>query len=104
MRISRLLTLPAVPIVRVVTSKTPARPIRANPAADWKHFSAWGRQSGLSPLPPQPQTIGLYITAGASGTAKRGMKANAVSTIECPLAPTSSTGLGDTPDAGTLMP
>lgn len=55
-------------------------------AADWKHFSAWCRRSGLSPLPPQPQTVGLYITACASGSATRGMKANAVSTIERRLA------------------
>lgn len=51
-------------------------------AADWKHFSAWCRRSGLTPLPPHPQTVGLYITACASGTAARGMKANSVSTIE----------------------
>ncbi|MCJ2877504.1 site-specific integrase [Rhizobium pusense] len=51
-------------------------------AADWKHFSAWCRRSGLSPLPPHPQTVGLYITACASGAAERGMKANSVSTIE----------------------
>ena len=51
-------------------------------AADWRHFSAWCRRSGLSPLPPQPQTVGLYITACASGAATRGVKANAVSTIE----------------------
>ncbi|SMF55759.1 Site-specific recombinase XerD [Xaviernesmea oryzae] len=51
-------------------------------ASDWKHFSAWCRRSGLTPLPPHPQTIGLYITACASGAAERGMKANSVSTIE----------------------
>ncbi|CUX66580.1 conserved hypothetical protein [Agrobacterium tumefaciens str. Kerr 14] len=51
-------------------------------AADWKHFSAWCRRSGLSPLPPDPQVIGLYITACASGNAERGKKANSVSTIE----------------------
>jgi integrase len=51
-------------------------------ASDWKHFSAWCRRSGLSPLPPHPQTVGLYITACASGAAERGMKANSVSTIE----------------------
>jgi len=51
-------------------------------AADWKHFSSWCRRSGLAPLPPHPQTVGLYITACASGTAQRGMKANTVSTIE----------------------
>ncbi len=51
-------------------------------ASDWKHFSAWCRRSGLSPLPPHPQTVGLYITARASGAAERGVKANSVSTIE----------------------
>ncbi len=51
-------------------------------AADWKHFAAWCRRSNLAPLPPHPQTVGLYITACASGTAERGAKANSVSTIE----------------------
>lgn len=51
-------------------------------ASDWKHFSAWCRRSNLAPLPPHPQTVGLYITACASGTAERGAKANSVSTIE----------------------
>ncbi len=51
-------------------------------AADWKHFSAWCRRSNLAPLPPHPPTVGLYITACASGTAERGAKANSVSTIE----------------------
>lgn len=51
-------------------------------AADWKHFSAWCRRQNVSPLPADPQVVGLYITALASGTAERGMKANSVSTIE----------------------
>lgn len=51
-------------------------------ASDWKHFAAWCRRSNLAPLPPHPQTVGLYITACASGTAERGTKANSVSTIE----------------------
>ncbi|BCH67934.1 hypothetical protein RvVAT039_pl07670 (plasmid) [Agrobacterium vitis] len=51
-------------------------------ASDWKHFSAWCRRSNLAPLPPNPQTVGLYITACASGSAERGAKANSVSTIE----------------------
>ncbi len=51
-------------------------------ASDWTHFSAWCRRSRLSPLPPNPQTIGLYITACASGTIERGARANSVSTIE----------------------
>nr|WP_298100438.1 tyrosine-type recombinase/integrase [uncultured Shinella sp.] len=55
-------------------------------AADWKHFTAWCRRQNLSPLPPDPQVVGLYITACASGTAERGMKPNTVSTIERRLA------------------
>ncbi|MUZ73746.1 tyrosine-type recombinase/integrase [Agrobacterium vitis] len=55
-------------------------------ASDWKHFSAWCRRSNLAPLPPDPQTVGLYITACASGetvgTPAHGSKANSVSTIE----------------------
>jgi integrase len=51
-------------------------------ASDWKHFAAWCRRSNLAALPPHPQTVGLYITACASGTAEKGAKANSVSTIE----------------------
>jgi len=51
-------------------------------ASDWTHFSAWCRRQNLAPLPPDPHAIGLYITACASGTAERGVKANSVSTIE----------------------
>lgn len=51
-------------------------------ASDWKHFAAWCRRQNIAPLPPDPQVVGLYITACASGTAERGMKANTVSTIE----------------------
>ena len=63
-------------------------------ASDWKHFSAWCRRQNLSPLPPDPQVVGLYITACASGTAHgraigsamgtppHGMRPNTVSTIE----------------------
>jgi integrase len=54
--------------------------------SDWKHFAAWCRRSNLSPLPPDPHVVGLYITACASGTAERGRKANSVSTIERRLA------------------
>lgn len=55
-------------------------------ASDWKHFSAWCRRQNLSPLPPNPETVGLYITACASGAAERGAKPNNVSTIERRLA------------------
>ena len=55
-------------------------------AADWKHFTAWCRRQNLSPLPPDPEVVGLYITACASGAAERGAKPNSVSTIERRLA------------------
>ncbi|AKI03285.1 site-specific recombinase XerD (plasmid) [Hoeflea sp. IMCC20628] len=68
-------------------------------AADWKHFSAWCRRSGLAALPANPQTVGLYITACATavvsgsdfvtavgrrvpGSSGRGTKPNSVATIE----------------------
>ncbi len=51
-------------------------------AADWKHFAAWCRREGLEALPPEPQTVGLYIAACASGARSVGGKPNAVSTIE----------------------
>ncbi|PPD41770.1 MAG: integrase [Methylocystis sp.] len=31
--------------------------------ADWRHFAAWLRRQGLDPLPPDPQTVGLYLAA-----------------------------------------
>jgi integrase len=59
-------------------------------ASDWKHFAAWCRRQNLSPLPPDPEIVGLYITACASGsavgTATRGGKPNSVATIERRLA------------------
>jgi len=48
-------------------------------AADWKHFASWCRRQGMGILPPDPQTVGLYITACAA-TGDR--KPNSVSTIE----------------------
>ncbi|BCH19486.1 site-specific integrase [Mesorhizobium sp. L-2-11] len=51
-------------------------------AADWKHFSAWCRRQNLEAFPPDPQTVGLYITACASGKVTGDKKPNAVSTIE----------------------
>ncbi|MEP9400033.1 site-specific integrase [Mesorhizobium sp. KR2-14] len=51
-------------------------------ASDWKHFSSWCRRQGLAVLPPDPQVVGLYVTACASGTATADKKANAVATIE----------------------
>ncbi len=31
--------------------------------ADWRSFASWLRRQGLDPLPPDPQTVGLYLTA-----------------------------------------
>lgn len=61
-------------------------------ASDWKHFSAWCRRQNLSPLPPDPEVVGLYITACASGSTSgspsgtRSGKPSSVSTIERRLA------------------
>ena len=51
-------------------------------AADWRHFASWCRRQGIELLPPDPQVVGLYITACASGKATGDKKPNAVSTIE----------------------
>lgn len=51
-------------------------------ASDWKHFLAWCRRQQLEPLLPDPQIVGLYITACASGSVATGGRANSVSTIE----------------------
>jgi len=51
-------------------------------ASDWRHFSSWCRRQGLSPLPPDPQVVGLYVTALASGTAVAGGNPSSVTTIE----------------------
>ncbi|MBD9375154.1 tyrosine-type recombinase/integrase [Rhizobium sp. ARZ01] len=51
-------------------------------ASDWKHFSAWCRRLNLPPLPADPEVVGLYITACASGSSESGGKPKAVSTIE----------------------
>jgi integrase len=51
-------------------------------ASDWKHFASWCRRQNLDPLPPEPQIVGLYITACASGSVAVGSKPNSVSTIE----------------------
>ncbi|WP_246658842.1 site-specific integrase [Mesorhizobium sp. J18] len=53
-------------------------------ASDWKHFTSWCRREGFSLMPPDPQIVGLYITALASGNAA-GMatgEKKSVSTIE----------------------
>lgn len=49
-------------------------------ASDWRQFQGWCRRQGLDASRPDPQMVGLYITAQASGTA--GGKPSSVSTIE----------------------
>ncbi|MER8911800.1 site-specific integrase [Mesorhizobium sp. M0854] len=51
-------------------------------AADWKHFSSWCRRQGIEMFPADPEVVGLYIAACASGTATGDKKPNTVSTIE----------------------
>ncbi|RWB65792.1 MAG: site-specific integrase [Mesorhizobium sp.] len=51
-------------------------------ASDWKHFASWCRRQGIEMFPPDPQVVGLYITAQASGTATGDKKPSSVSTIE----------------------
>lgn len=53
-------------------------------AADWKHFSDWAQRQGFATMPPDPETVGLYITALASGAGIGDKKS--VSTIERRLA------------------
>src|SRR5271165_3752152 len=50
-------------------------------AADWRHYCAWARRQNLPALPPDPQVLGLYIAACASGAAGPKPK-NSVGTIE----------------------
>jgi integrase len=51
-------------------------------ASDWRHFASWCRRQGVEMLPPDPQVVGLYITACASGKATGDKKPSSVSTIE----------------------
>ncbi|SDH14168.1 Site-specific recombinase XerD [Pelagibacterium luteolum] len=50
-------------------------------ASDWKHFASWCRRKGLDALTPDPQVVGLYITACASGAVTRDKKPSSVATI-----------------------
>ena len=68
------------------TAKNYARAARASNtqrayAADWRHFSSWLRRQGLSQLPPDPQTVGLYLAACADGSG-HGAKPTSVATLE----------------------
>jgi integrase len=50
--------------------------------SDWRHFGSWCRRQGLDQLSPDPQVVGLYITACASGAATANRRPAAVSSIE----------------------
>jgi integrase len=50
--------------------------------SDWKQFCSWCRRQSLEHLTPNPQVVGLYITACASGAATANRKPAAVSSIE----------------------
>jgi integrase len=61
------------------TAKDYARAARANNTqraydADWRHFSSWLRRQGFSQLPPDPQTVGLYLAACADGGVHAGAR------------------------------
>lgn len=79
-RISR--AWPSAPPPRGYVDAASSANTRRAYASDWKHFSAWCRRRGLEVLPPSAQTVGLYITACASGAATADRQANAVATIE----------------------
>ncbi len=51
-------------------------------AADWKHYLAWCAARGVPPLPPDPQAIGLYITAMATEPRAGGKDPLTADTIE----------------------
>jgi integrase len=53
-------------------------------ASDWKQFASWCRRQGFSLTSPDPQVVGLYITALASGSATGAVSGDkkAVATIE----------------------
>jgi integrase len=39
--------------------------------ADWRQFASWLRRQGLDPLPPDPQTVGLYLAACMDASPRR---------------------------------
>jgi integrase len=50
--------------------------------SDWRHYEDWCRRQDLLALPPDPEVIGLYLTACASGAATADCKPSSVATIE----------------------
>jgi integrase len=66
-------------------------------ASDWRQFQRWCRRKGVDPAEPDPQVVGLYLAAMASGD---GVAKAAVSTIERRLAAITTTYRS----AGTPLP
>jgi hypothetical protein len=61
------------------TAKNYARAARATNTqraydSDWRQFSSWLRRSGLPQMPPDPQTVGLYLAACADGGVHAGAR------------------------------
>ena len=58
------------------TAKNYARAARAENTAraydsDWRQFASWLRRNGFDELPPEPQTVGLYLAAQAEAGVER---------------------------------
>ena len=56
------------------TAKNYARAARSENTAraydsDWRQFASWLRRNGFDELPPEPQTVGLYLAAQAEAGA-----------------------------------
>jgi integrase len=49
-------------------------------SSDWRHYTGWARRHGLPSMPPDPQILGLYVAACASGALTG--RACSVATIE----------------------
>lgn len=49
-------------------------------ATDWREFTSWCRCRGFEPLPSDPQIVGLYLSALASGTT--GCRSMSVASIQ----------------------
>ncbi|MBG0796993.1 tyrosine-type recombinase/integrase [Methylocystis sp. L43] len=88
---ARLIERPAAPHLAALSEKARdyARNARSENTrrayeADWRQFAAWLRRQGLDPLPPDPQTVGLYLTACMEGV--RGREPVSVATLERRLA------------------
>ncbi|MBM3563414.1 MAG: integrase [Alphaproteobacteria bacterium] len=75
---ARLIERPAAPHLAALSEKARdyARNARSENTrrayeADWRQFAAWLRRQGLDPLPPDPQTVGLYLAACMEGSSGR---------------------------------